>query len=136
MTTAGKLHFDLVSPERLLMSEEVEQVDVPGSEGDFGVLPNHAPFVSTLRPGLVSVWQGGKPSDRIFVRGGFAEVTPVGLTVLAEEAIHMDDFDGAAVDAQIKNAEEDLTDAKDATAKTHAQETLDRLRELKTAMGK
>jgi F-type H+-transporting ATPase subunit epsilon len=133
---AGKLHFDLVSPERLLMSEEVDQVVVPGSEGDFGVLANHAPFVSTLRPGVVSVMQGAKTTDKVFVRGGFAEVTPQGLTILAEEAIHFDDFDGAAVDAQIKNAEEDVADAKTDAVRVRAQETLDRLRELKGALGK
>jgi F-type H+-transporting ATPase subunit epsilon len=133
---AGKLHFDLVSPERLLMSEEVDQVVVPGSEGDFGVLANHAPFVSTLRPGVVSVIQGAKTTDKVFVRGGFAEVTPQGLTILAEEAIHFDDFDAAAVDAQIKNAEEDVADAKTPALKTRAQETLDQLREIKVAMAK
>jgi F-type H+-transporting ATPase subunit epsilon len=135
-SAAGKLHFDLVSPERLLMSEDVYQVVVPGSEGDFGVLANHAPFVSTLRPGVVSVITGGKTSDRVFVRGGFAEVTPQGLTILAEEAIHMDDFDGAAVDQQIKNAEEDVADAKTDAIRASAQETLDRLRELKSALAR
>ncbi len=118
------------------MSEEVDQVVVPGSEGEFGVLANHAPFVSTLRPGVVSVIQGGKTTDKVFVRGGFAEVTPQGLTILAEEAIHMDDFNAAAVDQQIRNAEEDVADAKDAASRARAQETLDRLKELKTALAR
>jgi len=79
------LHFELVSPERLLLSEEVEQVTVPGSEGDFTVLAGHAPFMSTLRPGVLDIVRGGA-RERIYVRGGFAEVNAAGLTVLAERA--------------------------------------------------
>ena len=81
----GKLHFSLVSPEREVFSGEVDQVDAPGAEGDFGVLPNHAPFMTALREGAVTVYVGA--NRRVFsVKGGFADVTPQGLTILAEEA--------------------------------------------------
>ena len=82
---ADKLHFSLVSPERELFSGEVDQVDAPGAEGDFGVFPGHAPFMTTLKEGRVTVREGGR--TRVFeVRGGFADVTPRGLTILAEQA--------------------------------------------------
>jgi F-type H+-transporting ATPase subunit epsilon len=82
---SDKLHFSLVSPERELYSGEVDQVDAPGSEGDFGVLAGHAPFMTTLKEGRVHVHLGG--SQRVFeVHGGFADVTPAGLTILAERA--------------------------------------------------
>jgi len=84
---ADTLKLELVSPERLLLSEQVEMVLVPGSEGVFGVLPLHAPTLSTLRPGFVEVYQGGQPKERFFVTGGFAEVTPTSCTVLVDEAI-------------------------------------------------
>jgi F-type H+-transporting ATPase subunit epsilon len=130
----GKLHFDLVSPERLLLSEMVDQVDVPGSEGDFGVLAAHAPVISTLRPGVVTVKRSGREDERIFVRGGFAEVNLEGLTILAEEAMPIAELDAAALDQEVKDAEEDVADAKDEMARQKAQETLDRLRELRVAL--
>ena len=80
------LHFELVSPERLLFSGDVAEVDIPGTEGDMGILPGHAPVLSTLRPGVVTVTKEGGAKERIFVRGGFAEVNEKGLTVLAEKA--------------------------------------------------
>ena len=83
---AEKLHFSLVSPERELFSGSVDQVDAPGSEGDFGVLANHAPFMTTLKEGPVRVYDGG--TVKVYqVRGGFADVTPEGLTILAEYAV-------------------------------------------------
>jgi F-type H+-transporting ATPase subunit epsilon len=131
---AGKFHFDLVSPERLLMSAEVAQVDVPGSEGDFGVLAGHAPVITTLKPGVITVKTQGADDERIFVRGGFAEVNLEGLTILAEEAMPLAELDAAALDAQVKDAEEDVADAKNDAARQKAQETLDRLRELRVAL--
>lgn len=131
----AKLHFDLVSPERLLISAEVDQVDVPGSEGDFGVMANHAPVMTTLRPGVLTIQSPGKAGEKYFVRGGFAEVTLGGLTVLAEEAMPLAELDMAALDQRIKNAEEDVADAKEEVARQRAQETLNRLRELRTALG-
>lgn len=131
---ADTLKFELVSPEKLLMSEDVQQVNIPGSEGEMGILANHAPVLSTLRPGVVDVTTTDGKHDRIFVRGGFAEVNPQGLTVLAEQAIHMDDLDTAALDQQIQNAQEDVADAKDDTKRQKAQETLDHLKQLRSAM--
>ena len=130
---ADKLHFNLVSPERQLMSAEVDEVDIPGTEGWIGVLPNHAPLMTTLAPGMVRI-KTGNDEKRIFVRGGFAEVNPGGLTVLAEEAIHMDDLDAAALAQQIQNAEEDVADATDDAKKQKAQETLDQLKQLQSAL--
>lgn len=131
----AKLHFDLVSPERLLISAEVDQVDVPGSEGDFGVMANHAPVMTTLRPGVLTIQSPGKAGEKYFVRGGFAEVTLGGLTVLAEEAMPLAELDAAALDQRIKNAEEDIADAKDDATRERAKTQLDHLRELRTALG-
>lgn len=130
----SKLHFDLVSPERLLISADVDQVDVPGSEGDFGVLANHAPVMTALRPGVLTIQSQGKPGEKFFVRGGFAEVTAQGLTVLAEEAMPLAELDRAALDQRIRNAEEDVADAKDSVTRDRAQETLSQLRELQAAL--
>jgi len=130
----SKLHFDLVSPDRLLISAEVDQVDVPGSEGDFAVLAGHAPVMSALRPGALTIQSQGKAGEKFFVRGGFAEVTARGLTILAEEAMPLAELDRAALEARIRNAEEDVADARDASRRERAQETLDRLRELQAAL--
>ena len=100
--------FDLVSPEKLIFSGDVEQVDVPGSEGDFGVLAGHAPVVSLLRPGILTVHAGGG-SERIVVLGGFVEVSAEGLTVLADVATSVEDIDQAAIAAQVKDMEERVT---------------------------
>jgi F-type H+-transporting ATPase subunit epsilon len=131
---AEKLHFDLVSPEQLLLSEEVDMVTVPGADGDFGVLAGHAPVISTIRPGFIEVKGATEGPSRIFVRGGFAEVTSKGLTVLAEEAIPEEDLNAADLDQQIKDAEEDLADAKTDSARQRAAETLENLRQIRSAM--
>ncbi|ARP98914.1 F0F1 ATP synthase subunit epsilon [Pseudorhodoplanes sinuspersici] len=98
-------HFDLVSPEELLISGEVEQVDIPGAEGDFGVLAGHAPLVTTLRPGIMTIKRNGS-EEKVVIFGGFAEVSPTGLTVLADVATAVEDFDKAVLAAQIKKSEE------------------------------
>ena len=126
---ADKLHFEPVSPERLLMSTDVDMVVVPGVEGDFGVLINHAPVVSTLRTGILEVHNDGAP-ELLLVRGGFAEVNPEGLTVLAEEAMLLSDVDRAALEADLKNANEDVADAKDEAQLREANKTRDRLVEI------
>jgi F-type H+-transporting ATPase subunit epsilon len=131
---ADKLHFDLVSPERLLLSESVDMVTVPGKEGDFGVLAGHAPVMAVLRPGVINVDDAGKAQQRIFVRGGFAEVTPAGLTILAENAIPLAELDGAALDAEIANAQEDVADAKVDETRLAAQEKLDHLKLLRQSI--
>jgi F-type H+-transporting ATPase subunit epsilon len=97
-----KVAFELVSPERLLLSRAVEMVVVPGAEGDFGVLPGHAPFISQVRPGVIEVHEGGAVAERIFIAGGFAEVTGERCTVLAEEAKPVGDLDRAAAEADLK----------------------------------
>ncbi len=131
---AEKLKFDLVAPERLLMSTEADMVIVPGAEGDFGVLAGHAPVMSTLRVGVLDVSGTDGNDMRIFVRGGFAEVTPEGLTVLAEEAVPLSELDAAALDQRIKDATEDVQDASTDDAKSKAQAHLDQLQELRSAL--
>ena len=101
------LHFELVSPEKLLFSCEVNQVDVPGIEGDFGVLAGHAPYVSTLRPGILTVHAAGD-EQKIVVLGGFAEVSDKGLTVLAELADTVTDFDRGIITARISEMEQQV----------------------------
>jgi F-type H+-transporting ATPase subunit epsilon len=128
------MKFELVSPERLLISSDVQQVTVPGTEGLFTVLPYHAPVLSTLRPGVVEVVREDGSSERIFVRGGFAEVNNLGLTVLAEVAIPLDELDSSALDQQVRDAEEDVADAQDDETRRRAQESLDHLRELRQAL--
>jgi len=110
---ADQIQFELVSPERLLMSEPVEMVVVPGVEGDFGVLPGHAPLVSTVRPGVIAVFEGGKVVQRIFVARGFAEVTGERCTVLAEQAMPVADIDRATAEGEIRDARDDLGEVKD-----------------------
>ncbi|KAA0583904.1 F0F1 ATP synthase subunit epsilon [Azospirillum sp. B21] len=109
---ADKVEFELVSPEKLLKSQPVDMVVVPGSEGDFGVLAGHSPMISTVRPGVIDVYEGDRVVDRVFVAGGFAEVTEARCTVLAEEAVALTDLDRAAVEKQIKDLSEDLDDSK------------------------
>jgi F-type H+-transporting ATPase subunit epsilon len=128
------MNFELVSPERLLISAEVRQVTVPGTEGLFTVMPNHAPVLSSLRPGVVEVVMADGAEDRIFVLGGFAEVNNTGLTVLAEVAIPLAQLDSAALDKQVGDAEEDVADAQDDETRRRAQESLDHLRELRQAL--
>ncbi len=110
---ADKVSFELVSPARLLLSEDVDMVVIPGAEGDFGVLPMHSPLVSSIRPGVINVYDGNDITQRIFVAGGFAEVTPEGCTVLAEEAIAVGDIDRAAAERDLSGLRDDLKDAGD-----------------------
>ena len=116
-----KVTFELVSPEKLLLSRPVDMVVVPGSEGDFGVLPRHAPVISTVRPGVIDVHEDGKVTDRIFVGGGFAEVTGERCTVLAEQALAVDDLDRGQAEQQLKDAREDLSDAKSDSERAAAE---------------
>ncbi|MDP2298841.1 MAG: F0F1 ATP synthase subunit epsilon [Pseudolabrys sp.] len=113
------LHFELVSPEKLVFSGEVEQVDVPGAEGDFGVLAGHAPMVTTLRPGVLTV-KMASGEQKIVVLGGFAEVSAKGLTVLADTADSLADFDRAVLATHIGEMEQQI-------AKMEPGNALDRL---------
>ena len=122
--------FELVSPERLLVSGEVEQVLVPGAEGDMTVLAHHAPLLTTLRPGLLDIGFPGGEQRRYFIRGGFAEVGPTGLTVLAETAVDLAELDAGQLAQAVKDAEEDVADATEDMARDRAQTKLDQLRQV------
>jgi F-type H+-transporting ATPase subunit epsilon len=128
------LHFELVSPVRLLYSGDVASVTIPGTEGEMGIFPGHAPILSTLKPGVVTVYKDGGATERIFVRGGMVEVNPQGLTLLAEVAIPMSELDGQAIARQIKNAEEDVSDAKSDEARRKANENLEHLKAIQASM--
>jgi F-type H+-transporting ATPase subunit epsilon len=131
---ADKVAFELVSPERLLLSVNAEMVVVPGSEGDFAVLAGHAPMLSTLRPGAIEVYEGDKVQDRIFVGGGFAEISNDRLTVLAEEAMPFAEVDRAKLEQSLKDATEDLEDAKSDEARYMAQQKVDHLQQVIDAL--
>lgn len=121
---AEQVKFELVSPERLLLSTEVDSVVIPGAEGDFGVLPGHSRLISTIRPGVITVFQGGRAADRIFVEGGFAEVTPQGCTVLAEHAAPVAEIARDQAAQAVQDAKEDVADAKDEATRHLAVKTL------------
>src|ERR1700752_1843948 len=110
---AGRVAFELVTPERLLVSREVEMVVVPGTEGNFGVLPGHAPLISTIRPGTIDIYEGRTITERIFVVGGIAEVTPERCTVLADEAMPPDSLGRAQPEADLKTIEGNLPSLRD-----------------------
>ncbi|MCH8036315.1 MAG: F0F1 ATP synthase subunit epsilon [Proteobacteria bacterium] len=119
-----KVEFELVTPERLVISRGVDMVVVPGAEGDFGVLPGHTPMVSTVRPGIVNVYEGREIVERLFVAGGFAEVTGARCTVLADRAVAVDELDPAATEQTLKDAREDLADAKTDDARREADKQI------------
>lgn len=126
---SNQVEFELVSPERLLKSESVDMVVVPGAEGDFGVLPGHSPLIATVRPGVIDIHEGGEVKESIFVAGGFAEVSTERCTVLAEEAIPVDDIDKGAAeqrleDAKAAKAQADEDAEGDAGAKAAADKEL------------
>lgn len=129
---ADKITFDLVSPERLLLSQQADMVTIPGSEGYMGVIAGHAPVVSTLRPGMIDVLVDGKDT-RFFIAGGFAEISATKITVLAEEALPMSEMDLAVIDQRIKDMEEDLIAAKNDADKHKVGESLDQLRLVRAA---
>ena len=108
------LHYEIVSPERLLKDAEAAMIVVPGTEGDFAALPAHAPMMSTIRPGVVEIFEteGGEP-ERLFVKGGLAQISPAGLTILAEETLSLEDVDLDDLNTKIANTREDIEDAKD-----------------------
>ncbi|KZL19944.1 MULTISPECIES: F0F1 ATP synthase subunit epsilon [unclassified Pseudovibrio] len=131
---AEAFQFELVSPERLLLSAKVTDVIVPGSEGEFGVGAGHSPFLSTMRPGVVKALSEDGSKHEYFVRGGFADVSASGMTVLAEQAIPMADLDAGYIAQQIQDASEDVADAKDEDARQAARLVLSQLQELQAAI--
>jgi F-type H+-transporting ATPase subunit epsilon len=132
---ADKLHFSLVSPAKELFSGEVDHVIAPGTEGEFGVLVNHAPFMTTLKNGVVRVLDGDTTKMRLFVRGGFADVTPAGLTILAEEAVDLGKTDVAKVTEDLEAAKSKLlAEGKDGPHTSALQAQVDYLSDLKAAL--
>ena len=126
------LHFEFVSPERVLFSGDVDQVDLPGAEGDMGILAGHAPLATALRPGIVTIFNGGA-RERVVVVGGFAEVSPAGLTILADRAVPREDYDTAVLAEEIKDTEEDVADAEEAE-RDRLVRRLDQLKSLQAAL--
>ncbi len=129
----ASLHFEFVSPERVLFSGDVDQVDIPGAEGDMGVLPLHAPMVTALRPGIVTIFSQGR-REEVVVVGGFAEMSPAGLTILADRAVARADFDTASLATEIKDTEEDAADATDDARRDKLTRHLEQLKTLQAAL--
>jgi F-type H+-transporting ATPase subunit epsilon len=127
------LRFEFVSPEAVLFSGDVDQVDLPGIEGDLGVLPGHAPMVTLLRPGIVTIMREGQ-REPVVVVGGFAEMGPSGLTVLADRAGAREDFDLESLADDIRDTEEDIADCKDDAQRDKLVRRLDQLRGLQAAL--
>jgi F-type H+-transporting ATPase subunit epsilon len=131
---AEKIQFDLVSPERLLLSREVDMIIVPGTEGDLGVLPGHAPVISTLRPGVVEVVEESQDKRRIFVAGGFAEITPDRCIILAEEAVALADIERGAAEQELRLAQQDLADSADDAERQAAEKAVQRAQAILDAL--
>ncbi|HZL59566.1 MAG TPA: ATP synthase F1 subunit epsilon [Stellaceae bacterium] len=132
---ADKVKFELVSPEKLLLSEDVAMVVVPGGEGNFGVLPGHALLISTVRPGIIDVYQERMTdiSQRIFVSGGFAEVTPERCTVLADEALPVAEIDRGAAEAEAKEFEGRLADLREIASRAAGEDKIEAQVNLRAA---
>ncbi|HMN38165.1 MAG TPA: F0F1 ATP synthase subunit epsilon [Hyphomicrobium sp.] len=124
---AGTFKFELVSPERILLSVDAEQVVVPGAEGDFAVLPGHAPVIATLRPGVLNVTAGGV-KKKLFVKSGFADVGPARLTILAQKAYDVEEMTASVVAEELKLAEAELVGAQTDEARTAADTLVNELR--------
>jgi F-type H+-transporting ATPase subunit epsilon len=129
----ASLHLDFVSPESVLFSGDVDQVDLPGAEGDLGILPGHAPLVTVLRPGIVTIFRDNTRVPFVVV-GGFAEVSPAGLTVLADRAMPRESFDQALLAIEIKDAEEDVADTADQDRRDKIARRLDQLKALQSVL--
>ena len=131
---AEAFQFELVSPERLLVSEQVESVVIPGAEGEMTVMADHAPVMTTIKPGVVTVNTAAGATERYCVFGGFADILPSGCTLLAESAVAVESIDRDDLAQRIQNAREDVADAKDARAKQKAEEYHDHLKTLEAAI--
>ena len=127
---ADKLNFSLVSPERELFAGEVDQVDIPGTEGDLGILPNHSPVMAAIRTGAIKVTEGSKETS-YFVQGGFADVTPEGLTILAEKALPMTELNSDIIKEMMAEIEKTLAD-QEGEAALAAQQDIDSLKQIST----
>ena len=129
----AELHLEFVSPESVLFSGDVDQVDLPGAEGDMGILAGHAPLVTTLRPGIVTIYRGGA-REAVVLTGGFAEVGPAGLTVLADRAVAREDFDTATLASEIKDTEEDVADSTNEARRDKLARHLEQLKTLQAVL--
>lgn len=127
-------HLEIVSPEKLVFSGEVEAVAVPGTEGEFTVLKDHAPLIAMMKPGVVVIEEAPAKKLRLFVPGGFAEVAPSGLTILADKALPLAELDAATLDSEVGNVEEEIAGAKGDEARRIAVEKRDQLLELRAAL--
>jgi F-type H+-transporting ATPase subunit epsilon len=132
----NKVQFDLVSPERLLVSDVYDMVVAPGEEGDFGVLPGHSPLIANLRPGVIDVYENGVVTDRVFVAGGFAEVTPERFTILAEEALPVHEINAHAVQERLKAARLAFEEADSDAARADAEAAIAVAEAMMAAIGK
>ena len=130
---ADKVHFSLVSPERMLLSGEVDMVVVPGTDGDFGVLPGHAPVISTIRMGVIEVHDGSRV-ERMFISSGVCEVSADRCTILADEARPVANLERAELDQKLKDAGEDLADARGEDEAYAAAEKIERLKGMLDAL--
>lgn len=131
---ADAFKFELVSPERLLVSENVTSVVIPGTEGELTILANHSPLMTTIRPGVVTVTLAAGASERYVVFGGFADVLPEGCTLLAESAVAVKDISKDELARRIQNAREDVADAVDDAGRTKAEQFLSQLATLEAAL--
>ncbi|MBA1144538.1 F0F1 ATP synthase subunit epsilon [Mesorhizobium neociceri] len=131
---AEAFQFELVSPERLLVSEQVESVVIPGAEGEMTVMAHHAPVMTTIKPGVVTVKTAGGKEERYVVFGGFADIVPAGCTLLAESAVAVGDIDRADLARRIQDAKEDAADAKDDQSRSKAEQFLAQLTTLESAL--
>lgn len=127
-------HFELVSPEKLLFSGAVEFVVAPGAEGEFTVLKDHAPVMTTLKSGVVTVADETGKTQKLFVQGGFADVNAAGFTILAQQATPLAELDLAKIDSELKEAREDFSDAKTEEARQSANERIQQLQEMRAAI--
>ena len=132
---ADKIAFELLSPERVLVAQDADMVIVPGMAGDFGVLAGHQPLISSVRPGIVEVHDEGAEPRRIFVDGGFAEVTATRCAVVTEDAVPLEDLDRADIELRIKDAEEDLAEATEDLERHLIANRLATLRHMLDAAG-
>ncbi len=131
---ADKIDFELVAPEKLIISDQFSMVVIPGSDGDFGVLPHHSPLISTVRAGVIDVYQAESIEKRLFVSGGFAEVSKNRCTVLADEVISLADADIEAANARLAGAQDALEKAADEAARDTAERELEIARSLILAL--
>jgi F-type H+-transporting ATPase subunit epsilon len=131
---AESFQFELVSPERLLASEQVESVVIPGAEGEMTVMANHAPVMTTIKPGVVTLKAASGQEERYVVFGGFADILPTGCTLLAESAVSVKDIDRTDIARRIQEAREDVADAKDEGSRTKAEQFLNQLTTLEGAI--